>query len=282
VCAVVLTRWLAERCFEPAHAARYALVLLGCLFLRPVPIPWSRLPTDSFFAPDAIARELPPGDNVIVLPFLSSGTLWQVQSGMYFTQTGGYVGPLPTVFAPDARILGQLTSGRPGRTFADDLTAFVATNHVRDVLAAAGTPRTLLEELTALGWPERTVGDMRIFHVPAEGELRYGSIVKGDYWGTTGEWSWMGRRIAIITHNRAARLQVKGSRFTGNGGRIALHVTINGTATDYIADEANVLTLDLQANALVDVETAQTFVPDEVIHNGDRRLLGALVSLQPL
>ncbi len=284
LCAVVLTRWLAERCSEPAHAARYALVLLGCLFLWPVSIPWTRLPTNSFFAPDTIARELPPGENVIILPFNRSGfgMLWQVQSGMYFTQTGGYFGTLPTVFAPDTPIIAQLISGRPGRTFAYDLAGFVASNYVRDVLAAAGTPRRLLEELTALGWPERTVGDMRIFHVPAEGELRYGPIVKGDYWGTTGEWSWMGRHIAVITHNRAARLHVKGSRFTGNGGRIALHVTINGTATGYSADEANVLTLDVEANARVDVETAQTFVPDEVIHNGDRRHLGALIWLQPL
>jgi hypothetical protein len=282
--AVVLTRWLAERCSEPAHAARYALVLLGCLFLRPVPVPWTHLPTNSFFEPEAIAGELPPGDNVIVLPFYYAGfgMLWQVQSGMYFTQTGGYFGYLPAVFARHAPILVQLASGRPGRTFANDLSAFVATNHVRDVLAAAGTPRTLLEELTALGWPERTVGGMRIFHVPAEGGLRYCSIVNGDYWGTTGEWSWMGRRVAIITQNRAARLQAKGSRFTGNGGRIALHVTVNGKATDYSADETNVLTLDLQANARVEVETAQTFVPDEVLHNGDHRHLGALISLQPL
>jgi hypothetical protein len=83
-------------------------------------------------------------------------------------------------------------------------------------------------------------------------------------------------------HNRAARVQVKGSGFTGNGGRNTLRVTMNGTTADYSVDDANVLTLDLPANARVDAETAQTFVPDKVIHNGDVRVLGALISLQPL
>jgi len=283
VVAVVLAQWLSEQRPAPVLAARYAVVVLGCLFLLPVPLPWNRLPTDPFFAPDAIARELPPGDNVIVLPYYQTGpaTLWQAQSHMYFTQTGGYVFPAPpAAFGPYAGIIEELLNGRPGRTFANDLIVFVATNHVRDVLAGPGTPRALLEGLTALGWPERTVGDMRIFHVPAEGELRYLDI-NGDYWGTTGEWSWIGRRIAITTHGRAMRLQVKGWRFNGNGGRIALHVTINGAANDYSANEASVLTLDLPANARVDIETAPTFVPEEVIHNGDRRVLGALISLQP-
>lgn len=283
VAAVVLAWWLAERCPAPVRAARYALVLLGCLFLLPAPIPWSPLPTHPFFAPDAMPRELPPGDNVIVLPFnwAGPGVLWQVQSDMYFAQTGGYLGPTPRDFAPYTALIDAVANGRPGRTFANDFTALVATNHVRDVLAAPGTPRILLDNLAALGWSERTVGDMRIFHLPAESELRYLDL-KGDYWGSTGEWDWVGRRITITTHNRAARLQLKGSGFTGNGGQNTLRITMNGTTADYSVDDANVLTLDLPANARVDVETAQTFVPEEVIHNGDVRVLGALISLQPL
>ena len=145
------------------------------------------------------------------------------------------------------------------------------------MLAAPSTPRVLLDNLAMLGWSERTVGDMRIFQVPAESELRYVDV-KGDYWGSTSEWDWMGRRITITTHNRATRLRVKGWGFTGNGSRNTLHVTINGTTTDYSADDADGVTLDLPANARIDVETEQTFVPD----NGDVRALGALISLQLL
>jgi hypothetical protein len=285
VSAVVLAQWLSEQRPAPVLAARYALVLLGCLLLLPMPIPWSRLPTDPFFAPDAIARELPPGDNVILLPFFFAGPglLWQVQSDMYFTETGGYVFPRPpAVFGADTELIDALVYGRPGPTFDNDLTAFVATNHVRDVLAGPGAPPVVLDRLRALRWSERVVGDMRIFHVPKESELHYDFLIKGDYWGTTGEWSWMGRRIAITTYNRPVRLKVKGSPNSGNAGRIALHVTINGTAGDYSADQANVMIIDLPANARVDVETAPTFVPEEVIHNDDRRILGALISLQPL
>jgi hypothetical protein len=61
-----------------------------------------------------------------------------------------------------------------------------------------------------------------------------------------------------------------------------LRVTINGSGDDYSADDADVMVLDLPANAHVDVETSPTFVPEEVIHNGDRRVLGALIALQPL
>jgi len=82
---------------------------------------------------------------------------------MYFTQTGGYV--LPYALS-DSAMTAALVDGRPGRTFINDLTAFVAPYCVRDVLAGPGTPQPLLKELTTLGWPERTVGDVRIFHVP--------------------------------------------------------------------------------------------------------------------
>ena len=173
VIAVVLARWLAERGPGPVRAAHYALVLLGCLFLLPVHIPWTRLPTNPLFAPDAIARELPPRDNVIVLPFFtnSPGLVWQEQSGMYFTQTGGHVFLPPTVdYAQYTGVVNALITGRPGRTFGNDLTAFVVTHQVRDVLAGPGTPQALLEELTALGWSERTIGDMHVFHVPAESD----------------------------------------------------------------------------------------------------------------
>jgi len=71
VVAVVLAQWLAQRRSAPVRAARYALVLLGCLFLLPVHIPWTRLPTDPFFTPNAIAHELPPGDNVVILAFFA-------------------------------------------------------------------------------------------------------------------------------------------------------------------------------------------------------------------
>lgn len=171
--AVMLVQWLAEQRPVRIRAARYALVLIGCLFLRPFPIPWSYLPTDPFFAPDAIARELRAADNVIILPFYVTGPglIWQMQSGMYFTETGGYVGPVPKVFAPYARVINALIYGKPGPAFANDFTAFVASNHVRDVLVGPGTPQNLIHELTALGWPEKTVGDMRVFHVPAKGEL---------------------------------------------------------------------------------------------------------------
>lgn len=180
VVGVVLGRWLAERRFVRIRAVRYALVLVGCLFLRAAPMPWSYLPTDPFFAPDAIARELPPADNVIVLPFYNSsykgfkgsgpGLIWQMQSGMYFTQTGGYVERFPSAFLRYARVMNALRGDTPDPDFANDFTAFVVDSHVGDVLVGPGTPQQVLQNLTALGWPERTVGDIRVYHVPTEGE----------------------------------------------------------------------------------------------------------------
>jgi hypothetical protein len=274
--AVVLARWLAEQRPAQVRAARYALVLLGCLCLLPAPIPWSQLPTHPFFAADAIAGELPQGDNVIVLPFgpTGAGMLWQVQSGMYFTQTGGYFGPPPRAFEADADLIDTLSTGTPRDSFANDITAFVAAHQVRDVLAAPGTPQSLLDNLAALQWPARAVGDVRIFHVPAEDELHYVDI-RGEYRRCNDDRCPMGRRITVTTHNRAARIsfEVKGSPF-------ALHVDINGSVATSTVGAGSVVAFDLPASTRMLVEAEQTFAPGPAIHDADRRAVGVLVSLQ--
>jgi hypothetical protein len=279
--AVAIAAWLAGRGSVPAKLSRYALAGIGCLFLLPNRIPWTPLPSVPFFTPQQIARAFPAGENVIVLPFgeTGPGMLWQLESGMYFTQTGGYFGTPPTTFAPDTETMQALLSGNPLGNFANNISAFAAVHQVSEVLAGPGTPTALLAGLNALHWQARDMGDVRIFHVPEGRNLHYVDV-RGDYWGTTSEWNWMGRRVAIVTHNQAVRLLVKGYRING-AEKVRLRISTNETVADYIIDPLAVLSVDLPTNAKVSVEAGPTFVPDEIMRNGDKRVLSVLMFLQP-
>jgi len=281
VVSITIALWLADARSVQMRVSRYALATVACLFLLPIRIPWTRLPTVPFFEPGQITRMLPEGDNVIILPFdqTGAGLIWQIESGMYFTQTGGYFGWPPAAFAPDAATIQALVTGIPTTTFANDITAFAVVHHVSDVLAGPGTPPGILAGLDALRWPSRSAGGVRVFQVPDTRKLQY-VAVRGDYWSSTRKWNWMGRHITISTHNRAARLLVKGYQPVGNG--VKLRVSTNGKVTDFTIEPTGVVTLDLPMNADVSVEASPTFNPNAVIHNGDSRILSVLISLQPL
>ena len=83
VVAVTTALWLAEARSIQMRVSRYVLATIGCLFLLPSHIPWTRLPAAPFFEPDEITKVLPAGDNVIILPFgeADAGMIWQVKSG---------------------------------------------------------------------------------------------------------------------------------------------------------------------------------------------------------
>ena len=107
VVAVTTALWLAEARSIQMRVSRYVLATIGCLFLLPSHIPWTRLPAAPFFEPDEITKVLPAGDQrSSSLPFgeADAGMIWQVKSGMYLTQTGGYFGlpPVWVKYIPDS------------------------------------------------------------------------------------------------------------------------------------------------------------------------------------
>ncbi len=81
VAAVAIALWLAEPRSGLMQASRYTLAAIGCLFLLPSHIPWTRLPVVPFFTSRQIASAFPAGENVIILPFgeTGAGLIWQVE-----------------------------------------------------------------------------------------------------------------------------------------------------------------------------------------------------------
>ena len=84
--------WLSAARSGLERAGRYTLAALACLCLLPDPAlvrHWTPLPLEPFFEPQNVAASIEKDANVIILPYLP-GLLWQWQSGMRFTQSGGY------------------------------------------------------------------------------------------------------------------------------------------------------------------------------------------------
>jgi hypothetical protein len=91
--ALIAALWLSDSRRGWDRTGRFALAALACLFLIPNPAmapPWTPLPQEPVFQPQNVASVLGRGANVIVLPFGQYGPcmIWQLQSGMRFTQSG--------------------------------------------------------------------------------------------------------------------------------------------------------------------------------------------------
>ena len=174
--AVVAALWLSESRRGWDRAGRFALGILACLFLMPNPglPPWTPLPQEPFFQPQNVASVLGQGANVIVLPFGQYGPcmIWQLQSGMRFTQSGGNIGYPP----PDEQawpILFNFYVGVGGPNFEKDISAFCLSHRVSAILVGPGTPAPLVAAVEALHWPEVQNHGVRVVHVPDRRELHF-------------------------------------------------------------------------------------------------------------
>ncbi len=261
---------------------RFALAGLAVLCLVPNmrAYAWSLWPEQPFFTPDNVRQALGQRPNVLILPFGSSGPGmgWQLDAGMNFTQSGGYVG-----FEPYGEwgwnILADLNNGTVGSNFSNDLTAFCATHHVNYILIGPGTPVTLAAAIEAHGWSQHMDRGVRVVRVPPRRTLRY-SYIKGDYWPSPASVNWMGRKVRIVTHGEGAVLTLTG---TGRPIRAPVRITLTNQAdqTIYRVTQSFTKTIRLPPNAAVTVVASYTFVPERIIHNGDTRHLSVRISLRP-
>jgi hypothetical protein len=138
--AVIVAIWLSAG--GVGARARWALAALGVVCLLPnlSSASWrSTVTTPAFFETGLYRRYLAPGENVLVIPYGSTGDgmLWQAQSGMYFRMAGGYVGPhIPTPFMKWP-IVYTLYVGSLLPDYAGQLRAFLAAHHVTAIIVAA-------------------------------------------------------------------------------------------------------------------------------------------------
>ncbi len=269
--------WLSAARGGWERVLRFTLAALACLCLAPNPalFQWTPLPLEPFFEPQNIIASLGQAANVIILPYGETGPslIWQWQSGMAFSQSGGYVG-----FTPPAElkwpVLNNFFAGTGGPSFDSDISAFCGTHEVSAILVAPGTPAPLAAAVHWLHWEETMDHGVRVVHVP-----HYIHYLLGDFWPEKGDDYWMGYQIKIVTRGEPMQLRISGRDRPSGLGPVEIRVVNGLDVSRYQIASQDTALVSLPANGVVSLTAAGTFVPEQLIHNGDRRHLSVRISL---
>jgi hypothetical protein len=271
--------WLSASGSGRERAGRYTLAALACLCLLPnlaILRHWTSLPLEPFFEPQNVDASIEKDANVIVLPYLGPGLLWQLQSGMRFTQSGGYVGFTPQS-AWNWPVVLNLYTGTGGPNFENDLSGFCVSHRVSAILVGPDTPAALVAAISALHWQETNAYGMRVVRVPDPESLHF-HHVWGDYWRQD---NWMGRQVNIVTHGQPMELRISGQYRPVELGPVEIRATGNGSeAGNYRIGQPDVQVLRVPANASVTLTASATFVPKGLPRDVEQRSLSVVLSLQ--
>jgi len=281
VAGLTAALWLAAARRGRQRVGRYTLAALACLCLLPNPATvrhWTPLPLEPFFEPRNIAASIEKDTNVIILPYLGPGLLWQWQSGMHFTQSAGYIGFTPLSEAKNWPVVTNLCTGTAGPRFENDLTAFCVAHRVSAILVGPGTSAALFAAISTLHWPETNAHGVRVLRVPDPGSLHFHEVW-GDYWPDD---SWMGRQVKIVTHQQPIELQITGQYRPVELGPVEIRVTVNGSeVATYRIGQPDTQVLRVPAGASVTLTASATFVPKGLHHSDDQRSLSVILGLLP-
>ena len=276
---LTVTLWLAAAGSGREKAWRYMLAALACLFLLPNPAlvrHWTPAPLEPFFQPENVAAFIEKDANVIILPYLGPGLLWQLQSGMRFTQSGGYVGFVPVSESQNWPVITYLFTGAAGPNFESELSKFCVANRVSAILIGPGTPATLVAAISALHWQETNAHGVRVVRLPDPDSLHFYDV-SGAYWLRD---SWMGRDVKIMTHRQPLELRFIGQYRPVELGPVEIRATVNGSeVAKYRIGQPDTQVLRVPANASVSLTASATFVQKGL--PGEVRNLSVLLSLQP-
>jgi hypothetical protein len=278
--ALIVALWLSAARSWSNRVGRFSLAALACICLVPTPtfVPWTRLAFEAFFEPQNVVATLGKNANVVMLPYGHTGPsmIWQWQSGMRFTQSGGYVS-LPPQWETVWPVVDSFYTGVTGPDFESDISAFCTTHHISAILIGPGTPNSLVAAVHALRWQETTYHGVKVVRVPDPQFLHFHYIL-GDYWLEDG---WMGKQVNIVTRGQPMQLRISGQyRPPALGPAEILFVNGLESSKYSIAQESTQI-LNLPADSSVTLTAPTTFVPDQVICNGDRRALSVRIILQP-
>jgi hypothetical protein len=273
--------WLAAARRGRERVGRYTLAALACLCLVPNPAmlrQWTPLPLEPFFEPQNVAASIEKDANVIILPYLGPGLLWQWQSGMRFTQSGGYVGFVPQSESWKWPVITYLFTGTPGPSFESDLSAFCMAHRVSAILIGPGTAGTLVAAISALHWQENNAHGVQVVRVPDPDSLHFHQV-SGDYWPQD---SWMGREVNIVTHRQPLELRITGLYRPVELGPVEIRATVDGSeVASYRIGQPDTQVLRVPANASVTLTASATFVPNGLSSNAEQRSLSVVLNLQP-
>jgi hypothetical protein len=276
--------WLSAARSGRERAGRYTLAALACVCLLPNSAMirhWTPLPLEPFFEAQNVAASLEKDANVIILPYFGPGLLWQLQSGMRFTQSDGYVGFTPRLESLNWPVVENLTSGAAGPHFKNDLSGFCVSHRVSAILVGPDTPAPLVAAISALRWPETNAYGVRVVRVPDPDSLHFHQV-SGDYWPEDG---WMGRQVNIVTHGQPMELRISGQYRPVKLGPVEIRATVNGSEVEsYHIGQPDTQVLRVPANASVTLTASATFVPKRpkrLPRDAEQRRLSVVLSLQP-
>jgi hypothetical protein len=280
VAGLIAALWLAAARSGRDRAWRYTLATLACLFLLPnsaMVRHWSPLALEAFFEPQNIAGSVEKDANVIILPFYGPGLIWQWQSGMHFTQSGGYVGFTPQSESLTWPVLANLSAGVGGPLFENDLSGFCLAHRVSAILVGPDTPPALIAAISALHWQETNAHGVRVVRVPDPDSLHF-YHVWGDYWPQDG---WMGREVNIVTHGQPVEVRISGQYRPAKLGAVDIHAKINGSElANYRIGKADTQVLRVPADASVTLTASDTFIPKGRSPSPDQRSLSVGLGLR--
>lgn len=281
IAAIAASLYLATYAVGRRRLQRFAFASLVCLSLVPNvrAYHWTPWPSESFFRPRSIVEQLGQMPNVLILPggVSGRGLAWQLDAGMLFKLATAYVGVTPRR-EWSWSIPHELGSGSVFSHFVNDLTAFCATHQVNYILIGTGTPEHEIAAINALHWSQHTEAGIIIVKVPSPSLLRY-HYVEGDYTPSADALNWMGHQVVVHTHGAPALLTLSG---IGRPLTDSVDITLVSEFGNYEYQIRKVDTRQtlIPANATVTLTAGSTFVPDAVIHNGDRRSLSVRISIE--
>jgi hypothetical protein len=289
--------WAARTSPLKSMLAIFSIVLF---YLPSLPYPTDDIAsqTPSFFRSAELRRLVRPGSTALVLPANSGDTLDavfgdsaramadQLEANFLFKMPEGYAAYSPTGYLPFFNGIIRL------RHLMREKHGQLALAEFNGLLRQTGTETLILHdrpELRALAAlltsnflnpPTKELG-VQVWHVDLS-KLPWIEI-GGQYWqdpASPSEASWIGSILEIATHRSPVALILLGRGRPSLLPPVDTEVNINDKSRNYSIRPETRIRLDIPANSRVRI-SAKTFVPDEVIHNGDRRELSILFSIEP-
>ena len=148
---------------------------------------WSRTPeVPELFTTSLYKSCLGRGENVLLLPFgtLGDTMLWQVRSGFWFEDAGGYVTPFPPRGYTQLEGLYRIaTEEIPPDVTTEDVVELVELKHVTTIVLDANQESLWGSVLAPLARPQ-AVGGVLIYRLLGAPPLRGGCAAAAAAWRT--------------------------------------------------------------------------------------------------
>ena len=168
VLALLIGIWLSAKTSKRNYLIKLLMVIIAIVFILPNTSIyfWQPTPKPKLFQPNLVTRYIPKNSNVIILPYgyLGNSMLYQSESGMDFTQSGGYIFYTPNNFIQNP-LISSFYNNTQLANFRPLLISFCKQNKVTSIIYRPDTSKILVKELKSLNWKTISVGKSTIIYV---------------------------------------------------------------------------------------------------------------------